>query len=520
MTQSTLDERSGFHPAGRGEAVASPRAGVQDKKLKLLLVCPAPREFRAVKRGRQPPGRLKIFRFSMLSPLRVAAAAPEGVEATILDENVEPVDFDAEADLVGISFMTYNAPRAYEMAREFRRRGRTVIFGGYHPTLAPGEAAEHCNAVCIGEAEANLPRMVEDFKSGRLARFYSEKSERLRLRPVPRNLIDKRHYILSSVVQATRGCPNRCDFCSVSAFHRGCFQSLPIEDVVAEVSAIREKTVLFMDDNLIADMAYARSLLEAMAPLGKRWYTQIGVKAAQEPGFLALLRRSGCRGVFVGFESISQPSLEGVHKSFHRAAFYEEAVRRFHAHGMAVYAAFVLGFDQDRPEGFQETSRFLKRARVDALQLTVLTPFPGTPLFEKLDREGRIFDRNWEHYDMGHVVFQPENMSAEELKAGHDGILAAFYSWPAILRRLLWQARYLAPQEIAAAFLLGAGYRYKLSKLAAAAAESGTCEATGRGRSSTAGNQWPPPARSRRPFTRSRASDLPCLSKTDASRSR
>jgi radical SAM superfamily enzyme YgiQ (UPF0313 family) len=517
MTQGSPGGCKGCDSTGRDEAGVSSRARVRERELKLLLVCPAPREFRTVERGQRPPRRMKIFRFSMLSPLRVAAAAPEGVETTIVDEHVEPVDFSADADMVGISFMTYNAPRAYEIAREFRRRGKTVIFGGYHPTLAPGEAAEHCDAVCVGEAEANLPQMMEDFKSGRLARFYSKRSERLRLRPVPLNLIDKRKYIVSSVVQATRGCPNRCDFCSVSAFHRGCFQSLPVEDVVAEVSAIRERTILFMDDNLIADMAHARSLLKALVPLGKRWYTQVGVKAAQDPEFLALLRKSGCRGVFVGFESISQPSLEGVHKSFHHAASYEEAVRRFHAHGIAVYAAFVLGFDQDRPETFQETARFLKRARVDALQLTVLTPFPGTPLFEKLDREGRIFDRDWEHYDMGHVVFQPEHMSAEELKAGHDGILAEFYSWPAILRRLLWQVRYLSPQEIAAAFLLGAGYRYKLSKLAAAAAESGTCEAKGHSGSLTAGTQRPPPAPSRRPLTRSSSSSLPSPSKTSAS---
>jgi len=260
---------------------------------------------------------------------------------------VEPIDFDADADVVAISFMTFNAPRAYEIARAFRRRGKTVIVGGYHPTLLPQEAALHADAVCVGEAEANLPSMLGDVRANRLRKIYDIPYERLEPSPIEPHLLARGKYAPCAVVQATRGCPNGCAFCSVSAFSRRTFKSRPVADVVGEIRRARTRRVLFMDDHLAADRAYAESLLRALVPLGRRWYAQIGAGVARDPGFLRLLARSGCQGVFVGF-------------------------------------------DHDGPETFDRTSRFLRETGVEALQLTILTPFPGTPVFERMEGHDRI----------------------------------------------------------------------------------------------------------------------------------
>ncbi len=431
-------------------------------KIKFLIVCPAAKEFRVGTVGGRAAWRMRVFRFSMLTPLSVAAAAPDSVEPRIVDESVEPIDFDAEADLVGISFMTFNAPRAYEIAWEFKRRGKTVVLGGYHPTLLPEEAARHGDAVCVGEAEPNVPRIVADFQAGRLQRFYSSRDSSFTSPCPDRRLIRERQYVTSTVVQATRGCHNQCEFCSVTAFCRHTFKTRPVREVVDEIRSFRNKSILFMDDNLVADPGYAASLFRELIPLRKHWYAQIGVSATRDPEFLELMRASGCRGVFTGFESLSQDSLNGTGKQFNRADEYREAIRRLHAHGIGVCGAFVLGFDQDTPAVFETTARFLEEAELDTLQLTVLTPFPGTQLFERLNQAGRIFDTAWEHYDLGHVVFQPAVVSPEQLTAGHHRILRQFYSWRSILRRSLRQTRYLAPKEIALSFLVSIGYRFKL----------------------------------------------------------
>ena len=431
------------------------------RRPRLQIICPAAPQFRIERPGQRAPLRARIFRFSMLTPLAVAAAAPKEVEVSVVDENVEPVDPDADVDLVGISFMTYNAPRAYALARRFRQRGRTVLFGGYHPTLLPEEAAEHCDAVCVGAAEPNLPRMIEDWRAGRLQRFYRDPQREFRSAPVDPGLIRGRQYMSATLVQATRGCHNRCEFCSVSAFAGYSLLHKPIEEVVEEIRRGGKRRVLFIDDSLSADLGYLRALLSALVPLQVRWYSQIGFNVTRDDALLDLMDRSGCRGVFIGLESLSQTSLDETRKGFNRAAEYRDGIRRLHRRGIAVVGAFVLGYDHDGREVFDRTLRFLEEAEVDALQLTVLTPFPGTPLHRKLEREGRLLDRDWEHYDLGHVVFAPRNLDAAELRAGHDRILARFYSWPSILRRLVRGARHLRLSELGLLALVGVGYRLK-----------------------------------------------------------
>lgn len=438
------------------------------KTTRFTIICPAAKEFR-VENGRKKPLKLmKVFRFSMLSALNVAASAPSWVKSRIVDESVEPIDFAAiirEADVVGISFMTFNAPRAYQIADRLRLSGITVIFGGYHPTLNPREAAGHCDAVCVGDAEGNLPQIFEDFKNGRLKKIYDNPYEEFRSLPGNGNLLKQSEYIVSSVLQATRGCTNGCGFCSISAFYKRNYKKKPVADVVAELRRMKDKNILFIDDNLGADHEYARELFSAMIPLKKHWYSQIGVNVTKDPELLQLMRDSGCRAVFVGFESISQDSLEETSKGFNQARYYREAIAKFHAYGIGVTGAFVIGFDHDRKESIDATRRFLKEAGVDVLQLTTMTPFPGTRLFEEMDRQKRIFDKNWEHYDLGHVVFQPKHFTPEELSDGHKKILGDFYSWRSIVTRLARQTRYLRAQEILLSLAISVGYRFKLKKL-------------------------------------------------------
>jgi radical SAM superfamily enzyme YgiQ (UPF0313 family) len=434
------------------------------KPLKFQIICPAARQFRVERSDQTASFQTRIFRFSMLSALCVAAATPPEIETEVVDENVQAIDFDTDADIVGVSFMTYNAPRAYDIARRFRKRGKTVFLGGYHPTLLPEEAAAHGDAICIGEAEASLPRMIEDYRQHRLQKFYRLPYPGFRATRINPALIRSRQYMWPSVVQATRGCDQRCEFCSVSAFSERTFKKKPVEDVIEEIQLCGRKRVLFMDDSLAADLDYLKALLRALVPLRIHWYSQIAFNVTRDADLLNLMHDSGCRGVFIGFESLVQASLHETGKGFNRVAEYQAGIRKLHELGIAVVAAFVLGYDHDGPEVFERTLQFVDEAKIDALQLTVLTPFPGTALFRRLEREGRIHDRNWERYDLGHVVFSPKHMSAAELQNGHDRIVSRFYSWPWTLRRLGRQVRYLRPHELGLSVLISWGYRLKTRK--------------------------------------------------------
>jgi radical SAM superfamily enzyme YgiQ (UPF0313 family) len=414
--------------------------------------------------GQIAPFRTRIFRFSMLSALSVAACAPDGVTVDVVDENVQAIDFDHDVDLVGISFMTFNAPRAYEIARQFRDRGKAVLFGGYHPTLVPEEAAEHADAVCIGDAEGNLPRMIDDYRNRRLQKFYRNAYSDFRRHRVAEHLLRQQDYMWATVVQATRGCHHHCEFCSVSAFSEHAFKSKPIQDVVEEIRDGGRTRVLFIDDNLAADPTYLKALLTALVPLRIRWYSQIAFNVTRDPALLELMQQSGCRGVFIGFESLVQESLAETGKGFNLAAAYANGIAELHRRKIAVIAALVLGYDHDGAGVFEQTMRFLEHAEADALQLTVLTPFPGTPLFQRLTGEGRIRDRNWEHFDLGHVTFAPKQMTEAQLQDGHNRILRRFYSWPQIFRRLCRQALYLRAGEVGLLVLLNWGYRLKVRK--------------------------------------------------------
>jgi radical SAM superfamily enzyme YgiQ (UPF0313 family) len=254
------------------------------------------------------------------------------------------------------------------------------------------------------------------------------------LKPLPRHLLSRRHYGTVQAVQATRGCPHRCAFCAVSAFHEGGLRLRPVEEVVAEVAALPNRFFLFVDDSLTADADYARELFRRLRPAGKRWFSQATLAITDDAGLVRLAAASGCVGLFVGLETFSETTLATVDKGFNRVAEYRARIEVLHAHGIGVEAGIVFGFDGDDRTVFRRTLGWLDDLEIDMIQASVLTPLPGTPYYDRV--RSRIFDHDWSHYDYHRVVFDPLLMSAAELQDGHDWVTAEFYRPRRIARRL------------------------------------------------------------------------------------
>ncbi|MBA7644158.1 Bacteriochlorophyllide d C-12(1)-methyltransferase [subsurface metagenome] len=388
----------------------------------------------------------KVFKFPQLSLLAVAAVTPPEVETELIDENVEEIDFNKEADLVGITCMTATAPRAYEIADRFREKGISVVLGGMHPSALPQEAIQHADAVVIGEAEPTWPRLIEDFKrggKGTLKPFYGDgrRVDLSQICPPRRSLLKRNKYIITRVLQVSRGCPFDCSFCSVSKFFGKKYRLRPIKDVVAEIKSLVGKSlysrfIAFLDDNIMGNVKYAKELFRALIPYKLVWVGQASVNVAQDPELLELAANSGCKGLFVGFESISPSSLREADKPQNKISFYKKAIERFHRFGISLEGAFIFGFDNDDKSIFKKTVNFIKKVKLDAVQFGILTPFPGTRLFSKLSREGRIIDHDWSNYDIANVVFKPKLMTPQELKKGFTWAYQHIYSFPGIFRRL------------------------------------------------------------------------------------
>jgi radical SAM superfamily enzyme YgiQ (UPF0313 family) len=428
--------------------------------MKILLVLPAAEHLR-VARGSVP--KRKMLRFSVLSLTTVAALTPRNHDVAICDENVQPLDFDTPCDVVGITFMTALAPRAYEIADEFRRRGKTVIAGGFHATFRPEEAAGHFDAVVIGEAEGIWPRVLEDVEAGRVARFYrAAEQPDLATSPMPRRELTaatSRHYVTTHAVQTGRGCRHRCKFCSITAFAQGTHRSRPLENVLEELKTI-PRHFMFVDDNIIADPDYAKQLFRAMIPMQKRWISQCSLKIADDPELLELARAAGCRGVFVGVETLSKENLDAVDKGFNDECGYCERIAAIQAKGIGVQAGIIVGLDGDDVTVFERTLRFLQQAHVNALQLAILTPQPGTPLHDEFERAGRITDRDWSHYDYRHTVIRPARMTAQQLQDGADWLYREFYRLDRILLRTIRTVFTVGLLPAYLSFRLNMTYRY------------------------------------------------------------
>lgn len=429
------------------------------RRVKFVLINPTA-DFLRAKRNRKPRFKNKYFRFSMLPSLYVVASMPDWVESRIVDEDIEPIDFDIDADIIGLTLMSAVAPRGYEIADRFRKSGKTVILGGYHPSSMIEEALQHCDSICVGEAESNVPTMMEDWRRGQLKKVYDLGRADLRNLPLPpRGLIHRGSYVLADAVQATRGCANRCSFCTICSMYKHQHRTRPVSEVVREVKGLG-RYIMFVDDNLTYDREYAIALFKALTPLKKTFFGQTSITIAYDDELLKAAVDCGFKALFMGLESLSKEALKEDQKGFLEPEEYPGLIKKLHENGIMIMASVVFGHDNDTKEVFDRTLRFLLENNVDTLQATVLTPLPGSDLFDKWNRTGRIVDRDWTKYDYSHVVFEPKLMTKKDLEAGHGHVLTEFYSWKNILKRG-WKMRKYTNIWQSSRLLLGISLSYR-----------------------------------------------------------
>ena len=371
----------------------------------------------------------------MLSLLTVAKLTPQDAQVTMIDEQLESIPEDDNFDLVGITCMTATATRAFEISKNFRTKGVPVVLGGFYPSLNTDIALEHADAVVVGPAFDAWPKLLDDLKQDRLSRIYYGNPAGHVPPTLPRGLLNTGKYATVNSTYATAGCTNKCRFCSISAFYKANRYHRPVDEVVAEIASFDKKFFMFIDDNLTQDKEYAAALFQKLIPLKKKWITQASIELAEDDEFLDLMHEAGCVGVFVGLETFNQKNLEKQTKTFNAPQRYKQAVKNLHKHGIFVESGIIFGFDDDDVNVFGDTLRMLEDIGIDAIQASILTPLPGTALFEQMRH--RIIDRNLQNYDYRHVVYNPAQISAANLQAGADWVIRKYYSPLRIARRFL-----------------------------------------------------------------------------------
>ncbi len=394
--------------------------------------------------GRRPgmKGYIRTWRMEPIPPAMLAALAPAGVEVSFHDDRVEPIPFDQPADLVAMSVETYTARRAYQIASEYRRRGVPVAMGGFHATLCPGEVASWADSVVVGEAEETFPELIDDYRSGTPKKLY-QAAERPRLGGVlpDRSIFRGKGYLPIRLVEFSRGCRFQCEFCAVTSFFGATHNHVPADRIADEVRRVRRpgQMIFFIDDNITSDLPAAKELMRALIPLGVRWVSQSSTAVAWDEEALELMKRSGCQGLLVGFESLDPGNLAAMNKRFNLAhGGPAAALENFRRAGLRIYGTFIFGYDGDGPETFEETVRFAVDQGLYIAAFNHITPFPGTPLYRRLEGEGRLlYDAWWldPAYRYNEVPYRPLRMSPEELEAGCLQARRSFYGWPSILRR-------------------------------------------------------------------------------------
>ncbi len=378
----------------------------------------------------------KLFGESLsLSLPQVAGSTPRSHEIEIIDENYEKIDFEGNYDLVGITSFVMSALRVYEIADEFRNRGVTVVIGGWHASALPDEAKQHADAVVIGEAEISWPKLLEDFEKNQLKPFYSsEEAIPQELIPEPRRDLIKRK-IRADGLLIKRGCPNKCEFCTISSLYSKGVR--PLENVLREINNIHSKEIFIYDSNLTWHMNYNRKLFSELKKFNKRWQANGTVNIlGKNEELLKITKEIGLFAWFIGFESVSQGSLDSINKKNNKVEDYKKAIKKIHSYGMVIIGSFIFGFDGDKPDIFDNTLNAVDEWGIEMAEFHILTPFPGTALFNRLKKEDRILTEEWDKYTYANVVFEPKNMSREQLYEGTRRVAKNFYSIPKIIKRV------------------------------------------------------------------------------------
>ena len=406
-----------------------------------------------------------LFKLSFLNLPYVAAVTPLDVDLKIIDEAHEKVNFDVKVDLVGITAQTPVAPRAYQIAEEFRKRGIPVVMGGVHASMLPEEALRYVDAVVVGEAEEVWPQLIEDLKRGKLRRIYQGNGfvDPSKL-PLPkRGLLNEKFYLPLKLLETTRGCPYHCDFCGVSKFFGFRYRNRPINDIERELSALfqegsvmnpvlkkilspfskdlpyflKRRLLYIIDSNVAGDRHFALELVSLLKEFDLLWYGHAPISIAFDQELLKGFSQSGCIAINIGFESFSTKNLQAMGKGFNQPSRYAEAVKRIHDQGIGIMGTFIVGLDDDDPGVCQRIIDFCIDERLDWALTFIMAPYPGTDSFLRLEKEGRIFCKDWEKYDSLNVVYQPSLMSVEELENGMRRVWKEVFSLSSIYKRIL-----------------------------------------------------------------------------------
>lgn len=389
---------------------------IMEEKMKIALLAPAG----AMHRYNGSFG--KSLHYAPLTLTTLAALVPEELQAEVIiyDETAGTIPLDLEADLIGITCITGTASRCYAYADYFRAKGIKVSMGGVHPSMLPKEAAQHADVVMTGFTEFTFPKMLRDFAKGELKPFYHQDCNfTIAKRPIPRReLLNKKGYITINTVEAVRGCSHPCTFCAYPTAFGSTVYKRPVQEVVKEVEELNAKIIVFPDVNLIADKAYAKELFTALIPLKIYWLGLVTSHVGVDDELISIFEKSGCKGLLIGFESISQASQQYINKGVNQVQSYGELMNKLHAHGILVQGCFAFGADDEDKSVFEKTAEMITKIKIDLPRYSILTPFPNTQFYRDLDKAGRIIERNWAMYDVEHCVFKPAKMSVEELEEG------------------------------------------------------------------------------------------------------
>jgi radical SAM superfamily enzyme YgiQ (UPF0313 family) len=385
----------------------------------------------------------QTFKVQKVNLPLLAALTPSEHSVKIVDEAFAPDNMNEEVDLVGITVMTDLALRAYQIAETYRQRGVKVVMGGIHATVLPGEALQHADAVVIGEAEGVWPKLLSDAASGAMQKLYcANQITNLNRMPIPRrNLypepLQRGYTPIAIGIETARGCPYDCEFCSIGSVMGRQYRARPVLEVMGEIESIDSPYLFFVDDALAFNRPGAKRLFMEMMPLQRKWAGQGPVSLAEDLELLRLMRRSGCIGLLIGFESVQKEAHDGMKKIRNLKIDFSEAIRRFHGEGIAILGAFIFGFDHENKDVFDQTFEFSIKNRLDCVELRILSPFPGTRLYSRLLKEGRLFVPDWwlHGYPPDTLLFQPKGMTAEELIEGFISLNQQTYSLGSIVKR-------------------------------------------------------------------------------------
>lgn len=427
--------------------------------MKVTLIYPSSRKSNPNLQWWKQP---RSHRYPGLGWLIVASLCNPATDITLVDDEVEDIPYEKETDLVGISLFTANSYRAYEISKSFRCRGIPVILGGVHVVACPEEASEHADSIVVGEAEDTWPELLKDFNSGRLKRMYtSTNTSDLSNMPLPRrDLLDKTKYSTINTVQATRGCPFDCEFCSMRILFGSRTRCRPSEEVIEEIKSLDGNAFLLNDDNLAQKRDYYKNLFRSLIPLNKKWVGAASWNIANDNETLDLLEKSGCRALAVGFESLEPHyGVKKIGSKGDNFLRYKEVVKKLHTHKIAVLANFIFGFDNDNESMFKKTLEFALESQIDTAQFNILVPYPGTPVYQRLEEEGRITDRNWSNYISCNLCYKLKNMSKRAFLEELYKLKRKFYSSSKIAIRVMRTLKRATLYESGLILAVNLGYK-------------------------------------------------------------